>query len=286
MNPVTDAVLITGASSGIGLELAREFARHGHNLVIVAPVEAELAAVATAFGAEFAVKVKTIAADLTEAAAIDRVAAETDDAGWVVGILVNNAGFGRLGRFWEVPLDEQIAMIRLNVEAGVRLVARLLPGMLARGRGRIMNTASIAGFQPGPNLAVYHATKAFMLSWSESLATELEPAGISVTALCPGPVDTDFMTKAHMVDTHAFQDEQVLSPQEVAETAYEGLMAGKRIVVPGAMNKAMMFGARILPEAWQARMSEKMYSPTDPAERKRERGDVEAAAAREREERG
>ncbi|HLP07310.1 MAG TPA: SDR family oxidoreductase [Opitutaceae bacterium] len=282
MNPAIDAVLITGASSGIGLELAREFARHGHNLIIVAPVAAELNAVASAFGAEFAVKVQTIAADLTDAAAIGHVVDEVAGTGWSVGILANNAGFGRLGRFWEVPLDEQIAMIRLNVEAGVRLVGGFLPEMLARGRGRILNTASIAGFQPGPNLAVYHATKAFMLSWSESLATELEPAGITVTALCPGPVDTDFMTKAHMVDTRAFQEEQVLSPQEVAEKAYEGLMAGKRIVVPGAMNKAMLFGARILPESWQARMSEKMYEPTDPAERKRERGDVETAAARER----
>lgn len=279
----TDAVLITGASSGIGFELAREFARHGHNLVIVAPVAKELHAVASALGAEYAVKAKPIAADLREADAVDHVVAELESLESTIGILVNNAGFGRLGRFWEVPLEEQIAMIRLNVEAGVRLVARILPGMLARGCGRIMNTASIAAFQPGPNLSVYHASKAFVLSWSESLATELEPAGITVTALCPGPVDTDFMTKAHMIDTHAFQDEKVMSPQAVAAAAYEGLMAGRRLVVPGAMNKALVFGRRFMPESMQARMSEKLHGPTDPAGRKRERGDIEGVAAREQE---
>lgn len=278
MNPLhTEAVLITGASSGIGLALAREFAQHGHNLVVVAPVASELASVAASLGAEFAVKVRPIPADLRDPEAGEVIAREITAAGWSVGILVNNAGFGRLGRFWEVSLEDHVSMLRLNVEAAVRLTYRFLPGMLSHRHGRILNTASVAGFQPGPNLAVYHATKAFMLSWSEALATELEPVGVTVTALCPGPVDTDFFTKAQMVDTHAFQDAKVLAPQEVAATAYQALMAGDRVVVPGLSNKMLVWGARLLPESVQAKLNERLYAPTDPAERKRDRGDVEGS---------
>jgi short-subunit dehydrogenase len=191
---------------------------------------------------------------------------------------VNNAGLGRRGHFWEISLEDDISMIRLNVEAGIRLTKRFLPAMLFSQRGRILNTASVAGFEPGPLLAVYHATKAFVLSWSEALATELKDTGVTLTVLCPGPVDTDFFEKADMVDTHAFQDAQVMAPQEVASTAYQALMDGERVVVPGLANKAMVFGRRLMPESAQAKMNEKMYGDTDPEERKRERGDVEAEA--------
>lgn len=276
-----EIVLVTGASSGIGYELACEFARNGHDLVIVAPVEPELLDVASRLSAEYGVNVKPIVEDLRSEQAADDIYAKVAASGLAVEILVNNAGLGRRGRFWEISLEDDISMIRLNIEAGVRLTKRFLPAMLANRRGRILNTASIAGFEPGPMLAVYHATKAFVLSWSEALATELEDTGVTLTVLCPGPVDTDFFNKADMIDTRVFQEGSVMAPQEVAATAYEALMKGERLLVPGALNNAMVFGRRLMPESAQAKMDEKLYAETDPAERKRERGDVEAEAEAE-----
>lgn len=275
-DPSTEAALITGASSGIGFHLAREFARHGHPVILVAPVQEELDAIAADIRSDFAVTAHALAHDLREETAADAIFGQLAALGVMPGILVNNAGLGRRGHFWEIPLEDDIGMIRLNIEAVIRLTKRGLPLLLQRGAGRILNTASIAGFEPGPLLAVYHATKAFVLSWSESLATELEDTPVSVTALCPGPVDTDFFPKADMVDTGAFQKARVMSPQDVAEAAYTALMAGDRVVVPGVANKAMVFSRRFLPESAQAKINEKLYARTDADERKRERGDLEA----------
>lgn len=280
-NPSAEAALITGASSGIGLHLAREFARHGHPVILVAPVQAELDNLSSALRADFAVPVHAFAYDLRSESAIDSIFGQLAAIGLMPSIIVNNAGVGRRGRFWEMPVEEDIGMIRLNIEAVVRLAKRALPILLQRGGGRILNTASVAGFEPGPLFATYHATKAFVLSWSESLATELEDTPVTVTALCPGPVDTDFFVKADMIDTGAFQKAQVMSPQEVAEAGYQAVMAGDRVVVPGAMNKTLVFARRLLPEAAQARANEKLYERTDASRRKRERGDVEADAAAE-----
>jgi short-subunit dehydrogenase len=271
--------LITGSSRGIGYYLAREFARHGHPLVLVAPKADELDTVATNLRREFEIEVRTIDADLTHADACGKVSTELGTAGIAIEYLVNNAGFGERGHFWEISHAKHIAMIRLNIEAVVRLTHLFLPAMLARGRGRILNTASIAGFEPGPNLAVYHATKAFVLSLSESLATELKDTGVTVTALCPGATDTDFFEKAHMVDTNAFQNQPVMAPQQVAEAGYAALMKGERTVVPGGMNKAIIAARRLLPESTQAKKNEKLYEETRPAERKRERGEIENAEA-------
>lgn len=267
--------LVTGASSGIGLALAREFAQHGHPLVLTAPVAAELNEVAADIGKTFGVNVRTITKDLEVPSAADEIFAELAADRVPVEILVNNAGLGQRGRFWETPLERDIAMLRVNVEAVVRLTKLFLPVMVKRGHGRVLNTASIAGFEPGPTLAVYHATKAFVLSFSEAIATELEDTAVTVTALCPGPVDTDFFPKAEMIDTQAFQRGNVESPFEVARVAYAALMSGDRVIVPGGANKVMAFSRRILPESTQAKMNGKMYQPTDPTKRKRERGDVE-----------
>lgn len=275
-NPKSETVLITGASSGIGLHLAREFARHGHPLVIVAPVAAELSNVALQLEREFGVTVQPVASDLTDENAAEDIFDEITQAGTEIDILVNNAGLGQRGKFWENPPERDIQMIRLNVEAVVRLTRIFLPPMLSRGRGRILNTASIAGFEPGPNMAVYHATKAFVLSLSESLATELQDTGITLTALCPGPTDTDFFSKADLVDSPAFQKANVMGPQPVAEAAYEALMNGERVIVPGTMNKVMVAGRRLLPESAQAKKNEKLYEETDPTDRKREPHEVEA----------
>jgi len=284
-SPKLDTALITGASSGIGLALAREFARHGHPLVIVAPVKAELDDVAAKISDEFKVTVLPLAQDLAQEGGADHVFDALIDRGVGVDILVNNAGLGQRGRFWDTSLERDLQIIRVNIEAPIRLTKRFLPPMIERKRGWILNTASIAGFEPGPLLAVYHASKAFDLSWSEALATELKDAntGVTVTTLCPGPTDTDFFPKADMIDTNAFQKAKVMAPHEVAEAAYKGLMKGERLVVPGMMNKAMVMGRRLMPESMQARMNEKMYEETDPSERKRERGDIEANEAGRRE---
>lgn len=282
VSPKLDTALITGASSGIGLALAREFAKHGHPLVIVAPVKAELDEIAAELRNQFGVNVHPLARDLAQDNAAEQVFGDLIDAGIGIDILVNNAGLGQRGHFWETSLERDIEIIRVNVEAPIRLTKRFLPPMVERRRGWILNTASIAGFEPGPMLAVYHASKAFDLSWSEALATELKEAntGVTVTTLCPGPTDTDFFPKAGMIDTKVFQESKVMAPQEVAAAAYEGLIKGERLVVPGAMNKAMVMGRRFMPESMQAKMNEKMYEGTDPAERKRERGDVETESGR------
>jgi short-subunit dehydrogenase len=285
MNPThsnrQETTLITGASSGIGLALAREFAKHGHPLVIVAPVRSEIEDVAARLGREFGVAVHPIAKDLSQENAAAEIYDDLINSGISIEILANNAGLGQRGRFWETALDRDIEILRVNIEAAVRLTKRFLPPMVERRRGRILNTASIAGFQPGPLLAVYHASKAFVLSWSEALATELKDAntGVTLTTLCPGPVDTDFFTKADMTDTRVFQKGNVMGPQQVAEAAYEALMKGERVIVPGAMNKAMVLGGRMLPEAAQAKMNEKMYENVAPEDHQRERGDVEAKEA-------
>lgn len=277
-DPSSETTLITGASSGIGYHLAREFAKHGHPLIVVAPVLAEVERVATEIQREFKVGVQPLAKDLSQEHAADELFAALSGSGTRVDILVNNAGLGQRGKFWENPPERDITMIRLNIEAVVRLTRLFLPPMLQRGSGRILNTASIAGFEPGPNLAVYHASKAFVLSLSEALATELDGTGVTMTALCPGPTDTDFFEKAELIDTPAFQRSNLMAPQDVAHIGYEGLMKAKRVVVAGAMNKAAVAARRLMPESAQAKKNEKLYSESDPAERKRERGAKEGQA--------
>lgn len=268
--------LITGASSGIGLHLAHEFAKHGHPLVLVAPVESELQKIAEEFRSKNSVDVRVIAKDLREESAAQEIYDEVQN-GAPIEILVNNAGHGQRGKFWEIPIETDISMLELNILAYLRLTKLFLPMLVSRGHGRILNTASVAAFEPGPMQAVYHATKAFVLSWSEALATELDETGVTVTALCPGPTDTDFFEKADAENTRAVQ--MAMAPQDVAKTGYEALMAGKRVVVAGAINKAMVFSRHITPVAAQAKMNEKMYEEIPTEDQKVQRGDKEMAAA-------
>ncbi len=276
-NTPTPTALITGASSGIGLHLAGEFAAHGHPLVLVAPVAEELQGAADDLSAKHGVPVRGIARDLREPDAAAEIAAEL--ANEPIGILVNNAGHGQKGRAWEIPIEDDLSMIHLNVEAVVRLIKCFVPAMVARGSGRVLNTASVAGFEPGPNYATYSSTKAFVLSYSEALATELAGTGVTVTALCPGPTDTDFFEKADMLRTRAFQQANLMAPQDVARAAYAALMAGDRVIVPGLANKAMVFSRRFLPESAQAKMNEILTSDAPESAQKRERGARESEAS-------
>ena len=277
LTAMNETALVTGCTSGIGLHLAREFAKHGHPLVLVAPDALELRALAVSLSTEFGVSATPVAKDLEDPEAAEDIFYRMEREGIVIDILVNNAGHGFHGKFWEIPIEKDLSMMRLNIEAVVRLTKFFLPPMLARREGRIFNTASVAGFEPGPMLNVYHSTKAFVLSFSEALAIELEGTGVSVTALCPGATDTDFFTKAGMEGVVAFQKGNLMAPQEVAEAGYKGAMDRELLVIPGVINKAMVGARRILTESAQAKINAKMYEEVPPEDRTRSRGDKEEA---------
>lgn len=252
---------------------------HGHDLFLTARVESELHSIGRQLEEAHGIQVQTIAQDLEMPGACEAIVQAVELDSRPIEILVNNAGLGQRGRFWEYPLDHDLAMLHVNIEAVVRLTKAFLPPMVQRKRGRILNTASIAGFEPGPLLAVYHATKGFVLSFSEALAVELEDSGVTVTALCPGATDTDFFPKANMVQSKAFQKNMVMSPQEVAKLGYEALMRGDEALVPGGLNKALVFSRRFMSLPAQARMNKAFYEDSPPEDQKRRRGDVERAAA-------
>ncbi|WP_367871768.1 SDR family NAD(P)-dependent oxidoreductase [Luteolibacter sp. Populi] len=272
---MNETTLITGCTSGIGLHLAREFAKHGHPLVLVAPDAMELRALAVDLSTEFGISTTPIAKDLENPDAAEDIYYRLEREGIPVEILVNNAGHGFRGKTWELPIEKDLSIVRLNIEAVLRMTKLFLPLMIARGSGRILNTASVAGFEPGPMLNVYHSSKAFVLSYSEGLAVELEETGVSVTALCPGPTDTDFFPKADLTGATAFQKGNLMAPQDVAEAGYQGVMDGELLVIPGAMNKMLVGARRVLTEHAQAKMNEKMYEEVPPEERTRARGDME-----------
>ncbi len=277
---ITETALITGASSVIGFHLAKEFARRKHPLVLVAPVASELNDVASELKSAGATSVRTIAKNLEKPQAPQEIFDELSRDLIYIDILANNAGSAHRGKFWEISIEDDIAILRLNIEAVLRLTKLFLPAMIEQRWGRILNVASVAGFEPGPLLAVYHASKAFVLSFSEALATELADTGVTSTALCPGPTDTDFFEKSGMVSARMFQKANLMAPQDVAKAGYEGLMAGERVVVPGVANKIIVFSRRLLPESTLAKMTEKLY--IDTSERTRERGDKELKAAQGR----
>lgn len=274
----TETALITGAASGIGLALAHQFAKNGHPLILTSRVESELREVATELTSKYDIKVGIIGADLELPEAPQKIFDAVQRDGVQVDILVNNAGLGYRGKFWEIPLENELSIVRVNIEAVLRLTRLFLPPMVARNQGRLLTTASVAGFEPGPLLALYHASKAFVLSLTEALATELEDTAITVTALCPGPTDTDFFPKADMVDTNAFQTAKVMAPQDVAEIGYRALMKGDRTVVAGGSNKTLVFARRFMTEGGQARMNKKFYEKVKSGKVKRKRGDLEQKA--------
>ena len=255
----TRTALITGASSGIGKSLAHQFASHGFNLVLVASNEAPLREAADELRAAHDVTVMTLARDLTQPDVPREIHAELRQRGISIDVLVNDAGVGQGGPFSDSSVDKDVEIIRLNVESLTKMTKLFLHDMLARGGGKILNVGSVAGFQPGPLLAVYHATKAYVNSFTEALAEELKDTNVSVTLLCPGPTDTGFFQRAEMEDTRIFESGMLMEPEEVAEIAYEALMDGERVVIPGMSNRVMTFTRRMMPLALQAKFNKKLY---------------------------
>jgi short-subunit dehydrogenase len=249
-----ETVLITGASSGIGLELARNFAANGFDLIIVARREAELEALAIRLRRESAGRVDVIPMDLLAPDAPAKLIQQIEDCDLCVDVLVNNAGLMDMGEFAEIETDRHERLLQLNVNVLTSLSRRLLPGMIQRGRGRILNVASTSSFQPIPSMALYAASKAFVLSLSESLSEELKGSGVTVTALCPGVTKTEMYDRAH--ETHATArsvPEFLLSDvQTVAREGYEACVAGRAVVVPGLPNQLMAGAVGFYPR-WMVR---------------------------------
>jgi uncharacterized protein len=245
LQPIT---LITGASAGIGAALADEFARHGHALVLVARREPQLQAVADAVEKHGHPRPRVMTADLAEAGAAGSIDAQLRAAGLDVQFLVNNAGFGLMGPATKLDRNEQLAIVDLNARALTELSLRFVDSM-ARHKGGILNVASVASFMPGPGMAVYHATKAYVLSFSEALHQELKPRGVRVTALCPGPVETEFQARAGMPSDY-FPPMLARSAERVAREGYDGLMANRRVVVPGSHNRVAALLPRLLPRGF------------------------------------
>jgi len=246
---VTERVtLITGASSGIGTELARVFAANGHRLALTARRADRLGAIAheiTSAGGKAPI---VIPCDLQDRDAVDKIEAALRAADVEVEYLVNNAGFGLFGKAIELDRAEQLGIIDVNIRALADLTLRFAPSV-SKHRGGVLNVGSIAGFLPGPGMAMYYASKAFVISFTEALRQELKPYGVRVTVLCPGPVPTEFQVRA------GFQpgfDSAVLdvSPAEVARQGYRGLMANKRAVLPGLGIKAVPLMLRLFPRGF------------------------------------
>ena len=233
--------LVTGASAGLGVEFARQLNKRGHRLVLAARREERLRSLAQELG-----NARAVAVDLSSASAPARLIADIEANGEVVDVLVNNAGFGLIGQFASLDPKRQREMIDLNVGTLTELCRAVAPGMIERKSGSILNVASTAAFQPGPKMAVYFATKAFVLSLSEALHEELKPYGIKVTCLCPGPTRTEFGEVAGFGGNAMF-DKVAMKASEAVKAGLEGLERNKAVVVPGLVNKAGTMGTRFAP---------------------------------------
>lgn len=243
---MTSYAVVTGASAGIGRELARLCAKDGHHVVLVARRRAELEALAQELTSTHGVTVRVMPCDLGDARAREALCEELADLD--VELLVNNAGFGSNGKFWENDATREIAMVELNVTALTHLTRRLLPAMVAKGRGRVLNIGSTAGFQPGPYMATYYATKAYVNSFTQALAFELKGTGVTATVSCPGPVATEFAAIAGNDKSALFkQAGGVADATSVALEAYRAMKAGKPIVVHGVSNKLSAKVAQLAP---------------------------------------
>lgn len=249
--------LITGASSGIGAELARLCAADGYSLVLVARSADRLGELAASLAKAHGIEARVLAVDLADPMAPQSIFEQTRRD--TVEILINNAGFGLRGPFAETDWSVERRMIQVNVTALAHLTKLFLPEMLGRRSGRILNIASTAAFVPGPFMAVYYASKAFVLSFSESVANEVDGSGVTVTVLCPGPTRTRFGEAAGVGDSKLFKGAQ-MEAAEVARIGYQAMMAGKVEVIAGARNRWMMLSTRLAPRSMLARITRRLNS--------------------------
>ena len=247
MDGKAQTALITGASGGIGYELAKLFARDHYNLVLVARRADKLDQVAAELQSQFGISVRTIALDLAAASAPTFLFDQLQRDEVAVDILVNNAGFGVFGEFASTTEEEILGQIHLNITALTDLTRLLLPAMLARRCGKIMNVASTAAFQPGPLMAVYYATKAYVLSFSQALANEVARSGVVVNCFCPGATDTDFQKRANLENSRLFKKFRPMTAEAVARDGYRGLMAGRTLVISGLRNWLVAESVRFAP---------------------------------------
>ena len=247
-------VLITGASGGIGLELARIHARHGDNLILIARSQDKLMELKTEILKKHNMSVHIFAKDLAAENATSEIFNELESESVKIDYLINNAGFGHYGEFVNNHWEKEKQMIELNITALTHLTKLFLPGMIERGYGRIMNVASVAGFFPGPLMAVYYATKAFVLSFSEALNSELDKTGVSVTALCPGPTLSGFQEAASVKGVKLFEHKGLPTSAQVAEYGYKAMIKGKTVAIHGIQNLLMVTSVRFVPRNMVSRI--------------------------------
>jgi short-subunit dehydrogenase/predicted transcriptional regulator len=254
--------LVTGASSGIGAEVARLLADKGHGVTLVARREDRLAELADEIQSHRHVRAHAIGCDLSDGAARERLFGEIAKRGLEVSILVNNAGFGSAGRFQELDIDDELRMVHTNLAAVLHLCGEYVPAMVGRGEGAVMNVASVAGFQPLPRQATYAASKAFVLSFTETLSSDLKGTGVTATALCPGPVKSEFTDQhAGFESAESTPDFLWMSSEDCAKAAVNGLERGKRVVVPGVGNRVSTLAGQHAPRSLLLAAARRFYPP-------------------------
>jgi short-subunit dehydrogenase len=249
--------LVTGASAGIGKDLATVLAENGHDLVLVARREAQLNELAKQLEDRFSIRTHVLPSDLSLPDAADQLVSRMEQQGIEIHTLVNNAGFGGHGAFIDTEAQRNLQMIQVNIVALTHLTRLLLPGMIARGEGRVLNVGSTGAFTPAPLMAVYCATKAYVLSFSEALANEVAGTGVTVTCLCPGPTSTEFAGRAGADGSRAFTN-GVSDSMVVARAAWAGMSRGKPVVVPELRNKLLTVSARLAPRGLAASITRRI----------------------------
>lgn len=256
-----NTVLITGASGGIGYEFAKLFAKMNYRLILVARNKDKLEKIANEINQQNAsVEVIIFATDLSQTENIGSLYKFTEDNNYFIDVLINNAGFGDYGYFYNTSFEKEQQMINLNITALTYLTKLYLKKMMERKSGKILNVASIASFQPGPTMAVYFATKAYVLSFTEALAQELKNTGVTITALCPGPTKTDFISSANAQNAGFFKNRGLSDANKVAQFGVKMLMKNKTIAIYGLINKIMIFSIRLLPRKTVAFIVKKIAS--------------------------
>jgi short-subunit dehydrogenase len=247
--------IITGASSGIGFALANVFARHEHDLVLVARNAERLNGAKAQLEKKYGIMAHVITADLTKPLAPVEIFQATQSTDVQIDVLVNNAGFAEYGPFHEADRERELDTIALNITALTALCHLFVQPMIRRRAGKILNVASTAAFQPGPLMAVYYATKSYVVSFSEAIRNEVSPLGVDVTVLCPGPTETEFFEKQPKLLDSRLLSSGTMSAEDVAEIGYKGLMQGKAVVIPGARNRILAWSTRFAPRSLVVKIS-------------------------------